>query len=82
MCTGEDLDDSNTLRTGRVFYLKAKKKSLTANQKWEISFKIIDSRKFWVVRTIKVIIDSYNGQDLQFSLSLNQFFSYILLGFF
>ena len=25
MCTGEDLDDSNTLRTGRVF-LKAKKK--------------------------------------------------------
>ena len=28
MCKGEDLDDSNTLRTGRVFYLKAKKKSL------------------------------------------------------
>ena len=22
MCTGEDLDDSNTLRSGRVFYLK------------------------------------------------------------
>ena len=28
MCTGEDLDDSNTLRTGRLFYLKAKKKYL------------------------------------------------------
>jgi len=43
---------------------------LTANQKWEISFKIIDSRTFWVVRPIKMIIDSYNGRDLQFSWGL------------
>ena len=46
---------------------------LMENQKWEISFKIIDSRKFWVVRPKKMIIDSYNGRDLQFSLGFASF---------
>ena len=32
------------------------------NQKWKISFKIIDSRNFWVVHPIKMIIDSYKGR--------------------
>ena len=54
---------------------------LMENQKWEVSFKIIDSRKFWVVRPIKMIIDSYNGRELQFSWGFASFkiFSYILL---
>ena len=43
---------------------------LTANQKWEMSFKIIDSRKFGVVHPIKMIVDSCNGRDLQFSWGL------------
>ena len=43
---------------------------LTANPKWEMSFKIIDSRKFGVVHPIKVIVDSCNGRDLQFSWGL------------
>ena len=46
---------------------------LMENQKWEISFKIIDSRKFWVVRPIKIIIDSYNGRELQFSWGFASF---------
>ena len=37
---------------------------LTANQKWEMSFKIIDSRKFAVVHPIKMIVDSCNGRYL------------------
>ena len=43
---------------------------LTVNQKWEMSFKIIDSRKFGVVQPIKMIVDSCNGRDLQFSWGL------------
>ena len=35
---------------------------LMENQKWKISFKIIDSRNFWVVHPIKMIIDSYKGR--------------------
>ena len=38
---------------------------LMENQKWEVSFKIIDSRKFWVVRPIKMIIDSYSGREFE-----------------
>ena len=51
MCTGEDLDDSNTLRTGRVF-LKAKKKSLFSKipgYVWSLWIKVYEFSLYFVL---------------------------------
>ena len=47
MCKGEDLDDSNTLGTGRVFYLKAKK---IRGRVWGLWIQVYEFSQYFVLQ--------------------------------